>query len=70
MKAGIECYIFDILKMNSEVLQQLQAILEDDTVIKVMHDCRQGSAALWYQKGVKICNIFDTQVSPAGLQGC
>lgn len=70
MKPGNECYNFDIFKMNSEVMQQLKAILEDDTVVKVMHDCRHDSAALWYQKGIKIRNIFDTQVRrPAGLQG-
>lgn len=63
MKAGKECYIFDILQTNSGIMQQLQAILEDDTVIKVMHDCRQDSAALWYQKGIRIRNIFDTQVN-------
>lgn len=68
MKAGHECFIFDILQIHSGVMQQLQAILEDPAMVKVMHDCRQDSAALWYQKSIRICNIFDTQVS--GVLAC
>lgn len=44
-------------------MQQLQAILQDAAVVKVMHNCRQDSAALWYQKSIRICNIYDTQVT-------
>ena len=39
--------------------------MEDSTVVKVMHDCRNDSAALMYQKGIEIRNIFDTQVTPS-----
>lgn len=31
-------------------------------VVKVLHDCRQAAAALFYQKNITICNVFDTQV--------
>lgn len=32
---------------------------------QVMHDCRNDSAALFFQFGVKLQNVFDTQVSPS-----
>lgn len=63
MKAGDKCYLFDILQANSGIMQQLQAIIEDSNVVKVMHDCRNDSAALMYQTGIEICNIFDLQVT-------
>lgn len=63
MKAGDKCYLFDILQANSGVMQQLQAILEDGNVVKVMQDCKNDSAALMYQTGIEVCNIFDLQVT-------
>ena len=45
------------------ILKELKSVLEDADVTKVIHDCRQDSAALWYQFGIKLNNIFDTQVS-------
>lgn len=63
MKAGKKCYLFDVLYANTGVMQQLQAILEDSNVVKVMQDCRNDSAALMYQKGIEIRNIFDLQVT-------
>ena len=56
------CYLFDMLQISQAVLQQLKAILEDVVVTKVIHDCRQDSAALYYQFGIKLQNVFDTQV--------
>lgn len=64
MKVGDKAYLFDVLQANTGVMQHLQAILEDSNVVKVMVDCRNDSAALMYQKGIEICNIFDLQVDP------
>lgn len=63
MKAGDKCYLFDILQANPGVMQQLQAIAEDSNVVKVMHDCGNDSAALMYQTGIEIRNIYDLQVT-------
>jgi len=30
--------------------------------VKVIHDCRQDSAALFYQLQIRLANVFDTQV--------
>ncbi len=38
-------------------------LLEGDSVTKVLHDCRNESATLWFQHEILINNLFDTQVS-------
>lgn len=63
MKVGDKSYLYDALQANAGVMQQLQAILEDSNVVKVMVDCRNDSAALMHQKGIEIRNIFDLQVN-------
>ena len=62
IQAGDTCYIVDALTAQGGVMKSLKALLEDKTVVKVIHDCRQDSAALYYQKGIKLENVFDTQV--------
>lgn len=51
-----------MLQSDETVLKVLKDILEDKSVTKVMHDCRQDSAALFYQFGIKLKNVLDTQV--------
>lgn len=62
IEAGGTCYMFDVLTLGLLVTIELRLILEDKEVVKVMHDCRQDSAALFYQMGIRVQNIFDTQV--------
>ncbi len=66
IQAQDTCYILDALTAQGDVMQSLKALLEDKTVVKVIHDCRQDSAALYYQKGyqkgIKLESVFDTQV--------
>ena len=56
------CYLFDMLQIKDEILQELRGMLEDINIKKVFHDCRQDSAALFYQYGIKLRNVWDTQV--------
>ncbi len=44
-------------------MQSLKALLEDTTVVKVLHDSRRPSAALLYQQGIALQSVFDTQVT-------
>lgn len=61
-------YIFDIL-LNPEFLNgSLKELLESEKIIKVIHDARNDSSALFFQYGIKLANIFDTQVSHAVIQ--
>lgn len=41
----------------------LKRLLEDSEVVKVMHDCRHDSDALYHQFGVKLGPVIDTQVA-------
>ena len=63
MLVGGTCYIFDMLSISEGVLDELRAVLQAASIIKVMHDCRQDSAALFYQHSIMLRGIFDTQVS-------
>ena len=55
---------FDVAKPFAETtMQSLKALLEDTTVVKVLHDSRRPSAALLYQQGIALQSVFDTQVT-------
>ena len=54
--------MFDVLRADADIMSQLKAMLEDVSVVKIIHDSRNDSVSLFYQKGIKIQNIFDTQV--------
>ncbi|KAK9834996.1 hypothetical protein WJX81_003102 [Elliptochloris bilobata] len=59
-------YIFDFVEAAGDMRAMagtLKAVLEDDSVQKVVHDGRQGAAALFYQHGIRAANVFDTQVA-------
>lgn len=46
----------------------LKQLLESEHIIKVVHDCRNDSAALFFQCDVQVKNVFDTQAAHAVLQ--
>ena len=54
--------MFDVFQAGLGITCKLKSMLEDDGIVKVIYDCRQDSAALYYQMGIKLQNIFDTQV--------
>jgi len=43
----------------------LRSLLENESIIKVFHDCRWDSYVLWKFAGAKITNVFDTQIAYA-----
>lgn len=58
-----EAFIFDLLVCPELVNDGgLRAILEDETIIKVIHDCRNDSFNMYSQYNVLFRNVFDTQV--------
>lgn len=63
---GVHVFLFDIIHSNSELRAAqnviLRAILEDELVEKVIHDCRQDSDALSVQLGIRLTNVFDSSV--------
>ncbi|XP_006811736.1 uncharacterized protein LOC102809105 [Saccoglossus kowalevskii] len=60
-----QVYLVDILSgSNKDQLfhaGRLKELLEDVHVVKVMHNCRSDSAALYCQFGVTLRNVFDTE---------
>jgi len=67
MNGGVN--LFDV-QTNPALLSQggLNKLLESETIVKVVHDCRNDSAALYHQHDITIKNVFDTQAAHAVLQ--
>jgi len=64
-----EVIIFDVQTTPAIMTQGgLQRLLESEHIIKVVHDCRNDSAALHFQYNIMIKNVFDTQAAHAVLQ--
>ncbi len=63
------CFIFDLVGVKpatrETMISGLAQVLENEGIIKVMHDCAKPAAAIYYQLGIKLCNVFDTQVITA-----
>ncbi|XP_077334574.1 piRNA biogenesis protein EXD1-like [Lithobates pipiens] len=57
-------YMFDIATLGQNVFKSgLKGVLEDENIVKVIHDCRGLSDCLYHKYGVEITNVFDTQVA-------
>lgn len=57
-------FLFDMCCLGPSGVQQgLANILVNGRIVKVTHDCRYMSDAFLHQYGVKLENVFDTQVS-------
>lgn len=64
-----QVYIFDVFS-NPNLIDEggLKEILESEHILKVAHDCRNDSAALYHQHSVLLRKVFDTQAAHAVLQ--
>ncbi|KAM6912273.1 LOW QUALITY PROTEIN: piRNA biogenesis protein EXD1 [Xenentodon cancila] len=57
-------YLFDVLLLGARAFKNgLSMILESKHILKVIHDCRAIAGSLMAQFGVKMTNVFDTQVA-------
>ncbi|XP_075964748.1 piRNA biogenesis protein EXD1 [Anarhichas minor] len=57
-------YLFDILLLGAGAFKNgLAMILENKHILKVIHDCRAIAGCLNAQYGIKLTNVFDTQVA-------
>lgn len=64
-----QSYLFDLCTCPSLIQAGgLQVLLENENVVKVIHDCRNDSVNLYNQFGIVLNNIFDTQAAHAILQ--
>lgn len=64
-----KAFIFDVLTCPNIMTDGgLKTLLENDRVIKIIHDCRNDSANLHTQFQTILTNVFDTQSAYAILQ--
>ncbi|XP_061420125.1 piRNA biogenesis protein EXD1 isoform X1 [Lethenteron reissneri] len=57
-------YLFDILTLGYEAFDfGLRRILENEAILKVVHDCRFLSDCLYHQYKTSLANVFDTQIA-------
>ncbi|RWS31961.1 uncharacterized protein B4U80_10550 [Leptotrombidium deliense] len=61
-------YIFDVLFNPEFMCKSLKELFENNETTKVFHDCRVISSALYFQFGIELKNVFDTQVAHSVLQ--
>ncbi|XP_059578963.1 piRNA biogenesis protein EXD1 isoform X2 [Alligator mississippiensis] len=57
-------FLFDIFLLGPRAFKNgLQMVLEDENILKVIHDCRWISDCLSHKYGIILSNVFDTQVA-------
>ena len=65
------CVLFDVLGKTADdpLVQWLRTLLENPTVVKVIHDCRMDADALYHHLRIDLKNIHDTSCWHASLTG-
>lgn len=64
-----EVYILDIMACPGMVVEgKIKELLESESVVKIIHDCRNDSVNLHNQFEITLKNVFDTQAAHAVLQ--
>lgn len=59
-----EAFIFDLQQCPQMMIDGgIKMLLEDENIIKIIHDCRNDSHNLYTQYDILLRNVFDTQVS-------
>ncbi|KAL9247385.1 hypothetical protein vseg_020822 [Gypsophila vaccaria] len=61
-------YIVDAIKGGKDLMNACKPALESPYVTKVIHDCKRDSEALYFQFGIKLHNVVDTQIAYSLLQ--
>ncbi|XP_011499413.1 PREDICTED: uncharacterized protein LOC105363426 [Ceratosolen solmsi marchali] len=64
-----QVYVFDLITCPNLIQSGgLQNLLENKNIIKVIHDCKNDSANLFYQFGITITSVFDTQAAHSVIE--
>ncbi|KAK9099241.1 hypothetical protein Syun_026286 [Stephania yunnanensis] len=54
-------YLVDVVQGGDAIMTACKPALESNNVVKVIHDCKRDSEALYFQFGIKLHNVVDTQ---------
>ncbi|KAG5537827.1 hypothetical protein RHGRI_025061 [Rhododendron griersonianum] len=56
-------YLVDAIQGGETLMKACKPALESSYITKVIHDCKRDSEALYFQFGIKLHNVVDTQVA-------
>ncbi|GAV88853.1 KH_1 domain-containing protein/DNA_pol_A_exo1 domain-containing protein [Cephalotus follicularis] len=56
-------YLVDVIQGGVTLLKACKPALESSYITKVIHDCKRDSEALYFQFGIKLHNVVDTQIA-------
>ncbi|GFP88042.1 exonuclease 3'-5' domain-containing protein 1 [Phtheirospermum japonicum] len=56
-------YLVDAIEGGETLVKACQPALESNYITKVIHDCKRDSEALYFQFGIKLHNVVDTQIA-------
>ncbi|XP_010267080.1 PREDICTED: uncharacterized protein LOC104604444 [Nelumbo nucifera] len=56
-------YLVDAVQGGEMLMKACKPALESSYITKVIHDCKRDSEALYFQFGIKLHNVVDTQIA-------
>ncbi|GMH10788.1 hypothetical protein Nepgr_012629 [Nepenthes gracilis] len=56
-------YLVDAIQGGGILMEACKPALESSYITKVIHDCKRDSEALYFQFGIKLHNVIDTQIA-------
>ncbi|CAM8949556.1 unnamed protein product [Rhodiola kirilowii] len=56
-------YLVDVFKGGWKLMRACKPALESWYITKVIHDCKRDSEALFFQHGIMLNNVWDTQIA-------
>ncbi|KMZ68580.1 3'-5' exonuclease domain-containing protein-like [Zostera marina] len=56
-------YLVDVIQGGDTLMNACKPALESSYITKVIHDCKRDSEALFFQFGIKLHNVMDTQIA-------
>ncbi|KAF3447496.1 hypothetical protein FNV43_RR12682 [Rhamnella rubrinervis] len=61
-------YLVDAVQGGEMLMKACKPALESSFITKVIHDCKRDSEALYFQFGIKLNNVVDTQIAYSLLE--
>jgi exonuclease 3'-5' domain-containing protein 1 len=56
-------YLVDVIEGGEVIMKACKPALESNYITKVIHDCKRDSEALYFQFGIRLHNVVDTQIA-------
>jgi exonuclease 3'-5' domain-containing protein 1 len=70
--ASKEVFLVDAGKKGADpaIMKAVKDLFENKKIVKIIHDCRMDSDALYHLHGIKLQNVHDTSCFHAQITGC